>query len=127
MDELRKISNRIKEMRREHNVTQRQLADALDISVTNMCNIENGKTAVTIQNLIKMKNFFKCEMQDFFIDEVARKQAEAKAKEAKKTAEPIAEQKPEAKEPQVRLPEAIELQDAINLLRLLRRVEIKGI
>lgn len=119
-DELRQLSNRIKAMRKVHNVTQKQLADALDISVTNMCNIENGKTAVTIQNLIKMKNFFRCEMKDFFIDEVEQKQKQ------KSEVAPVQEQKADvASKP--RLPEAIELQDAINLLRLLRRVEIKGI
>ena len=120
-EELKKISNRIKEMRRERNVTQKQLAEALEISVTNMCNIENGKTAVTIQNLIKMKNFFSCEMKDFFMDPEVKEIKEVK--EAEKPQEQVTEAKPEP----AKLPEAIELQDAINLLRLLRRVDIKGI
>lgn len=122
--ELRQLSNRIKEMRKGRNVTQKQLAEALDISVTNMSNIENGKTAVTIQNLIKMKNFFSCEMKDFFTEPEVKHVKEIKeAKEAAKTQEQDAEAQPEP----AKLPEAIELQDAINLLRLLRRVDIKGI
>ena len=107
-DELRQLSNRIKAMRKVHNVTQKQLADALDISVTNMCNIENGKTAVTIQNLIKMKNFFRCEMKDFFIDEVEQKQ--------KSEAAPVQEQKTDvASKPKVNFLDAC----CILLLKIL--------
>lgn len=110
-EELKAIGVRIKEMRRERNITQKNLAVALNISHTNMCNIENGKTAVTIQNLLKLKNIFSCPISDFFSDEKTD----------------VSEQQAVEQQENVRLPESIELQDAINLLRLLRRVDIKGI
>ena len=114
-EELKAIGIRIKELRRERHITQKELAGALNISHTNMCNIENGKTAVTIQNLLKLKRIFSCPMSDFFAEEQTVK----------------AEQKPvqvdEPKEEFTKLPESIDLQDAINLVRLLRRVDIRGI
>lgn len=134
MDEdLRKLCNKIKEMRIERRVTQKQLAEALNISVTNMCNIENGKTAVTIQNLIKMKNFYGCEMKDFFIYEedkndknvVNVEEKTVPAGEILSSANKAEDNKTE--ETKIKFPETIELQDAINLLRLLRSVNIKGI
>lgn len=125
-EEFRKVGNRIKEMRKARSITQKQLAGDLDISLTNMSNIETGKTAVTMQNLVKMKSIFSCEMKDFFDDGAEQKQnAEANAAQSQ-AAEAAVEPKIEAKE-EAKLPESIELQDAINLLRLLRRIDIKGI
>ncbi len=80
-----------------------------------MCNIENGKTAVTIQNLLKLKRIFACSISEFFAEEMAMKAEQQQA------------QQQAAKLEQNKLPDAIELQDAINLLRLLRRVDIRGI
>lgn len=122
-EEIKKISNRIKEMRKARNITQRQLAEALDISVTNMCNIENGKTAVTMQNLIKMKGVFGCELKDFFIEEMEQK-LETKQRQ---TEEAVNKPQREDKSVEAKMPESIDLQDAINLLRLLKRIDIKGI
>lgn len=110
-EELKAIGVRIKEMRTERKISQKELAEAMNISHTNMCNIEKGKTAVTIQNLLKLKRIFDCSISEFFAEEQAAK-VENKATQ---------QQEPP------KLPEAIELQDAINLLRLLRRVDIKGI
>lgn len=135
--DLQKLCNKIKEMRVEHKVTQKQLAEALNISVTNMCNIEKGKTVVTIQNLIKMKNFFGCEMKDFFIYEeednsvsdknaVSEEENPVPAGEFLSSTNEVAEDKPVETEKN-KLPDSIDLQDAINLLRLLRRIDIKGL
>lgn len=110
-EELKAIGVRIKEMRTERNITQKELAEAMNISHTNMCNIEKGKTAVTIQNLLKLKRIFACPISEFFAEEAATR--------------PEPQQMQEQEPP--KLPESIDLQDAINLLRLLRRVEIKGI
>ena len=110
-EELKAIGVRIKEMRTERKISQKELAEAMNISHTNMCNIEKGKTAVTIQNLLKLKRIFDCSISEFFAEEQAAK-VEHKATQ---------QQEPP------KLPEAIELQDAINLLKLLRRVDIKGI
>lgn len=122
-------------MRVEHKVTQKQLAEALNISVTNMCNIEKGKTVATIQNLIKMKNFFGCEMKDFFIYEEEYKEAcidvknvetgeenSVPAGEFLSSTNEVAEDKPVETEKN-KLPDSIDLQDAINLLR----IDIKGL
>lgn len=110
-EELKAIGVRIKEMRTERNITQKELAEAMNISHTNMCNIEKGKTAVTIQNLLKLKRIFACPISEFFDED----------KIGKPEPQPVQQQETH------KLPDAIELQDAINLLRLLRRVDIKGI
>lgn len=124
-EEIKKISSRIKGMRKARNITQKQLAEALDISVTNMCNIENGKTAVTMQNLIKLKGAFGCELKDFFVDDTTQERAgESRAELVGKLTDAKQEK---AQQDNGNLPESIDLQDAINLLRLLRRIDIKGI
>lgn len=126
-EEFRKVGNRIKEMRKARSITQKQLAGALDISLTNMSNIETGKTAVTMQNLVKMKGIFSCEMKDFFDVGAEMKQVTEVNEAQEQVAEAADEPQAEVKEVDAKLPESIDLQDAINLLRLLRRIDIKGI
>ena len=71
--------------------------------------MESGRTAITTQNLFKMKGILNCKMADFFVDfdVEAEEVTNAKAEGAGK--------------------QAIELEDAVQILRLLKAVEIKGV
>lgn len=64
--ELQQVGKKIKILRIQRSITQTDLADMLGLSQTNLSNIENGKTAVTLQNLFKIRTALKCRMCDFF-------------------------------------------------------------
>ena len=49
------IGNKIRTVRRKNHYTQEQLADALDIGVSHLSNIERG---ITIENLLKICEIF---------------------------------------------------------------------
>jgi len=68
MENFKIIGRRIKILRIEKGITQTALAKELDISQTNMSNIECGRVSITIQNLLKIKDIFGCKMADFFVD-----------------------------------------------------------
>ena len=87
----------------EKGISQTDMAEAIGLSQTNLSNMESGRTATTIQNLFKMREVLGCKMSDFFIDF----DGEAVAKE-------------EAKK-------AIELEDALQILKLLKNVDVKGL
>ena len=79
-------------------ISQTDMANAIGVSQTNLSNMEAGRTAITIQNLFKIKKVLGCKMSDFFVDF----DSEAVEKE-------------EAKK-------AIELEDALQILKLLKSV-----
>lgn len=63
-----KISHRIRELRRAHDMTQTKLAILLDIHQTSLSNLESGRNAPTLEMLIKLCNIFKVRM-DYFISD----------------------------------------------------------
>ena len=97
------LGRRVKFLRMEKGISQTDMAEAIGLSQTNLSNMESGRTATTIQNLFKMREVLGCKMSDFFIDF----DGEAVAKE-------------EAKK-------AIELEDALQILKLLKNVDVKGL
>ena len=70
--------------------------------------MESGRTAITTQNLFKMQGILNCKMADFFVD------FDNDVEEATVNKEQGAKQ-------------SIELEDAVQILRLLKAVEIKGV
>ena len=54
------IGNKIKELRTEHNLTQKELADALKVSKACISMIEIGKNDPTANTLLKYADFFQC-------------------------------------------------------------------
>lgn len=97
------LGRRVKFLRMEKGISQTDMAEAIGLSQTNLSNMESGRTAITIQNIFKMRNVLGCKMSDFFVDF----DGEAVAKE-------------EAKK-------AIELEDALQILKLLKNVDVKGL
>ena len=76
-EELRRICFKIKVLRQERRIQQTELAQAVGISQTHLSNIENGKSAVTLESLLKIRSALDCKMKDFFneSDEINDKKA----------------------------------------------------
>ena len=97
------LGRRVKFLRIEKGISQTDMAEAIGLSQTNLSNMESGRTAITIQNIFKMREVLGCKMSDFFVDF----DGEAVAKEDAK--------------------KAIELEDALQILKLLKNVDVKGL
>ena len=54
----KKIGSFLKELRKEKDITQEQLAEKLNISVSNLGKIETGYSGVSIDLVIEMAMFF---------------------------------------------------------------------
>lgn len=98
-NEVLEIGTRIKVLRLERGMQQTELADKLEISQTNMSNIERGRTGVTIQNLLKMRKILGCTMNDFFVG--------LECSSGDKN--------------------SLDLTDVVQILKLLKNSEIKGL
>ena len=82
------------------------MAEEIGVSQINLSNMESGRTAITIQNLFKIKKVLNCRMADFFVDFDCEAVVEVKQETTTTT---------------------IELEDAVNILKLLKAVNIKGL
>ena len=82
------------------------MAEEIGVSQINLSNMESGRTAITTQNLFKIKKVLNCRMADFFVDFDSDEAVESK---------------------QCVATSGIELEDAINILKLLKAVNVKGI
>ena len=105
-NEFKVLGRKVKFLRMEKGISQTDMAEAIGLSQTNLSNMESGRTAITTQNLFKMREVLGCKMRDFFSDfdnEVGGKQENSNAKST------------------------IELEDALNILRLLKNVDVKGL
>lgn len=54
--ELQQIGSRVKQARLERHMTQQQLAEAADISVSFLSNIENGRQSMNLRALIAISD-----------------------------------------------------------------------
>ena len=105
-NEFKVLGRKVKLLRLEKGITQTDMAEAIGLSQTNLSNIESGRTAITIQNLFKIRKILGCKMADFFVDfdgEVSAEQGSANNGKA------------------------IELEDAVKILNLLKAVDVKGL
>ncbi len=109
MEELKVLSRRVKMIRIAKGVSQTDMAEAIGLSQTNLSNMESGRTAITIQNLFKIQKVLGCKMSDFFVDF------------DDETLKPVDVKKSETAR------HTIELEDAVNILKLLKMVDIKGL
>ena len=68
MDDLKvKFGRRIKHFRQKNKLSQEELAEKIDIAVTNMGKIERGESFVTAATLEKLANVLGVKVQDFFM------------------------------------------------------------
>ena len=104
-ENIKVLASRVKKLRIVKGVSQTKMADEIGVSQTNLSNMEAGRTAITIQNLFKIQKVLNCKMKDFFVDF---------DKEESVTSKQTATS-------------GIELEDAVNILKLLKAVDIKGL
>jgi len=114
-NKLKMIGHRIKCLRMESNVSQSSMANKIGMSQTNLSNIESGRTTATIPVLFKIQKVLGCKMADFFVDFDGAEEQDSASKNVGAT------KKVEATN------NAIELEDAVQILKLLKAVEIKGL
>ena len=102
-EEFKILGKRVKFLRMEKGISQTHMADMIGLSQTNLSNMESGRTAITIQNIFKMRKVLGCKMSDFFVvfDAEAVEKEEAK--------------------------KAIGLEDALQILKLLKNIDVKGL
>ena len=105
-NEFKVLGRKVKLLRLEKGITQTDMAEAIGLSQTNLSNMESGRTAITIQNLFKMREVLGCKMRDFFSDFDGTVSATQGSADNSK---------------------AIELEDAVKILKLLKAVDIKGL
>ena len=109
MNEMELVGRRIKFLRIGKNVTQTSMAEQIGMSQTNLSNLETGRTAITLTNLFKIKEVLGCKMADFFVDFDG---------ETKETPTKNEESVPKS---------SLELEDALSILKLLKKVDVKGL
>lgn len=63
------MKNRIKEYRKERNLTQDNLANAVDVTRQTIISLENGKYIASLQLAFKLSKFFGVQIEDLFIFE----------------------------------------------------------
>ena len=63
------MNNRIKELRKENNVTQEELAFALGVTRQTIISLENGKYNASLQLAFKIAKYFGIEIENVFIFE----------------------------------------------------------
>ena len=63
------MKNRIKEYRKERNLTQDDLARAVDVTRQTIISLENGKYIASLQLAFRLSKFFDLKIEDLFIFE----------------------------------------------------------
>ena len=62
------IGQRIKEIRMRAGLSQSKAAEAIGVAQSHMSNIETGRSHVTMENLMALRDLFGVKMADFFVD-----------------------------------------------------------
>lgn len=63
------MKNRIKEYRKERNLTQDDLAKAVSVTRQTIISLENGKYIASLSLAFKLAKYFKVKIEDLFIFE----------------------------------------------------------
>ena len=63
------MKNRIRELRKEKNVTQDDLANAVSVTRQTIISLENGKYNASLQLAYKIAKYFNLSIEDIFIFE----------------------------------------------------------
>ena len=80
MDQI-KIGNFLKELRKEHNLSQEQLADRFNVSSRSVSRGENGKTMPDISMMIELADFYDIDIRDLLRGERKSEKMEENLKE----------------------------------------------
>lgn len=66
-EELKAIGQRAEAIRQAKGLKQSEVAKSIGLSTSNISNMERGNIAITLRTLFKLKNFYGCEVSDFFL------------------------------------------------------------
>lgn len=66
MDEQKLFGKRIKELRKQRNLTQEELSEKLGVFQKQIGNIETGTTFTTMANIVKLAQIFNVDVKDLF-------------------------------------------------------------
>ena len=66
MNTQKLFGKRVKELRKQKNITQEQLSEMLGVFQKQIGNIETGTTFTTMNNIEKLAQIFEVEIQDLF-------------------------------------------------------------
>ena len=105
-DKFKILGRRVKFLRMNKNISQTNMAEMIGLSQTNLSNMEAGRTAITLQNIFKMREVLGCKMADFFVDFDGDENVERHSADTNNS---------------------IELEDALKILKLLKAVNVKGL
>ena len=105
-DKFKILGRRVKFLRMNKNISQTHMAEMIGLSQTNLSNMESGRTAITLQNIFKMREVLGCKIADFLVD------FDGEVSEENRNAETN---------------NFIELEDAVKILKLLKAVDVKGL
>ena len=71
-DKKAMLGHKVRRLRRDHNLTQAQMAEQLGISASYLNLIEHNQRPVTVQLLLKLGQAFEIDLQAFAEDEESR-------------------------------------------------------
>lgn len=60
------IGQKVKHLRLSENMTQEEFCNSIDLEISNLSNIENGKTLPSFQTIVKILAIFQTEPNEFF-------------------------------------------------------------
>ncbi|MBQ7055881.1 MAG: helix-turn-helix transcriptional regulator [Alphaproteobacteria bacterium] len=63
---LKKLGERIKQLRKKTNISQEKLAELASLDRTYINSVENGRRNISIINIEKIANAFNISLSDFF-------------------------------------------------------------
>ncbi|MBO5873245.1 MAG: helix-turn-helix transcriptional regulator [Clostridia bacterium] len=63
------MENRIKELRKQQNVTQEDLANAVGVTRQTIISLENGKYNASLQLAFKIAKYFNTDIESIFVFE----------------------------------------------------------
>lgn len=66
MNEQKLFGKRIKELRKQRNLTQEELSEKLGVFQKQIGNIETGTTFTTMANIVKLASIFNVDVKDLF-------------------------------------------------------------
>lgn len=62
------MKNRLEELRKQHGITQEELADALSVSRQTIGSLENGRYNPSILLAFRLAKYFHVTIEDIFMD-----------------------------------------------------------
>lgn len=68
------MKNRLEEIRKQHNMTQEELADLLAVSRQTINALENGRYNPSIELAFKLARYFKISIEELFLYEEQNEQ-----------------------------------------------------